>query len=74
MVTIIHLSEALNPKVGPGVVVVIVVGWLEMKIILCMNYDGPFRVDAKYFGGREFPLAELWLSWNLENIICFLGP
>ena len=31
MVTIIHLSEAPNPKVGLGVVVVIVVGWWEIK-------------------------------------------
>ena len=31
MATIIPLSEAPNLRVGPGVVVVIVVGWWEIK-------------------------------------------
>ena len=52
MVTIIHLSEAPNPRVGPGVVVIIVVGWWEMKSHFCAYFMlGLFG----YFGGGEFP-------------------
>ena len=38
---------------------------------LCLCYVGPFWVDNKYFGGGDFPQAELCLSLSFENIFCF---
>ena len=38
VVTIIHLLEAPNPMVGPGEVVVIIVGWWEIKSLFCAYF------------------------------------